>query len=313
MPVKFRLFLQADGSWQHCRDLEFGRDYTLGRSRSSDIVVIDEHCSRTHLKFFAVGKAWFVEEQDASNPTFIENERVRDPRRLNIGDVISIGNQTLILFTDSDVVERGHISSLLHHIKHDDGVTRATAEQDLVEYYFQQLYALAKRRSNGLDGRAEDAEDAVVSAWASFFQAMENGRLQQLENRTDLWKVLATFTIRKVIRQRDRQNAKKRDSKRTVTDSALSGPGKSDEVHHPGIEGVADAALNHELEVAFQECVQTFLDQLDEHLLEVVEMSLSGMSNQEISQRLNCSERTIKRRIAEVRKLWDQFDSGQDA
>ena len=325
----FRLFIHADGTWRHCLDLAAGREYTLGRSRSNDIVVDDEHCSRVHLRFYDVENAWVVEEQDASNPTFVENERLGTSRTLEVGNVISIGMQTLLLFSDQETVQqgtvqrdsgqrdsgqrdsgqRGDVTSWLGHIKHDGGEARSRAQQDLVERYFQRLCDLAKRRSEGLDGRVEDAEDAVVSAWASFFLAVEKGRLSRLENRTDLWKVLATFTVRKVIRQRERQSAKRRDSKRTVTDAALS---NTNSETGNGIERLADESVNHELEVAFQESIEMFLGQLDEELREIVEMNFAGLSNHEIAERQNCSERTIKRRIAEIRKAWGRFESSKE-
>src|SRR5215212_4533354 len=79
--------------------------------------------------------------------------------------------------------------------------------QGLWERYFRQVVALARRRLEGVPRRAADEEDVALSAFDSFCRAAEQGRFPRLEDRGDLWQVLAMLTKRKAadLRQSERR------------------------------------------------------------------------------------------------------------
>jgi DNA-binding CsgD family transcriptional regulator len=70
----------------------------MGRAASSDVPIEwDDRVSRTHAKLERVGREWSIEDDGLSrNGTFVNEERVRGPRRLRDGDVVRAGHTTLV-------------------------------------------------------------------------------------------------------------------------------------------------------------------------------------------------------------------------
>jgi len=70
----------------------------IGRAASSEIPIEwDDRVSRTHAKIERVGREWSVEDDGLSrNGTFVNEERVRGPRRLRDGDMVRAGHTTLV-------------------------------------------------------------------------------------------------------------------------------------------------------------------------------------------------------------------------
>jgi hypothetical protein len=89
--------------------------------------------------------------------------------------------------------EDGSISGWINQLKAGDDA----AVQKLWQAYFQRLVALARAKLRGVPRRAEDEEDAALSAFDSFCRGAEQGRFPQLNNRDDLWRLLVLITSRK--------------------------------------------------------------------------------------------------------------------
>src|SRR5947209_6959177 len=70
----------------------------------------------------------------------------------------------------------------------------------LWDRYFHRLVGLARKRLGGTPRRAADEEDVALSAFDSFCRNAEQGRFPDLADRDSLWRVLATFTLRKAAR-----------------------------------------------------------------------------------------------------------------
>ncbi|MFN8707419.1 MAG: ECF-type sigma factor, partial [Planctomyces sp.] len=90
------------------------------------------------------------------------------------------------------------------------------AAQVLVDRYMLRLTALAQSRLSRMLARRLDADDIVLSAWRSFFVAVNRSRLQ-VPDDDNLWPLLATFTLRKLQRQAQRQLADRRDMARDAS------------------------------------------------------------------------------------------------
>src|SRR5436190_22795008 len=84
------------------------------------------------------------------------------------------------------------------------------AVQGLWERYYRAVIALARRRLGDLPRRAADEEDVALSAFDSFCRAAEQGRFPRLEDRDDLWQVLAMLTKRKAADLRQSERRQKR-------------------------------------------------------------------------------------------------------
>src|SRR5579883_2087524 len=87
--------------------------------------------------------------------------------------------------------------------------------------YFQRLVRLAGARLPAHCRRAFDEEDVALSAFQSFCDRAGRGQFPRLNDRDDLWRVLATITVRKALDTMRHQVRQKRGGGRVLGESAL--------------------------------------------------------------------------------------------
>jgi pSer/pThr/pTyr-binding forkhead associated (FHA) protein len=70
----------------------------IGRASDSAVAIEwDDRVSRTHAKLERVGREWSIEDDGLSrNGTYVNEERVRGPRRLRDGDMLRAGHTTIV-------------------------------------------------------------------------------------------------------------------------------------------------------------------------------------------------------------------------
>jgi pSer/pThr/pTyr-binding forkhead associated (FHA) protein len=70
----------------------------IGRATDSEVAIEwDDRVSRTHAKLERVGREWSIEDDGLSrNGTYVNEERVRGPRRLRDGDMLRAGHTTIV-------------------------------------------------------------------------------------------------------------------------------------------------------------------------------------------------------------------------
>jgi RNA polymerase sigma factor (sigma-70 family) len=181
-----------------------------------------------------------------------------------------------------------------------------TAAQRLWERYFRQLVELARARYGGARRRAADEEDAALSAFDSFCRGAAAGRFPQLCDRDNLWPLLVVITARKVIDARNYETRQRRGGGKVRGESArLNAVGRSDR------GGGINLAVGHEPTPAFvaevAEQTQRLLDALGtEELRKVAVLKMEGYTNAEIAKRMGCVERTVERRLKQIRGLLER-------
>lgn len=169
--------------------------------------------------------------------------------------------------------------------------------------YFERLVALARRRLAPLARREADEEDVALSALHSFHRGVLARKFPRLEDRHDLWKILATITIRKAVALRRRHFSKKRGGGKTRGESAFdSHSPQADE--RGGIEQVLGAEPNPEMAAILAEQCELLFGRLDESHKSVALLKTGGLCNLEIAEELNLSLRTVERRLDRVRQIW---------
>jgi RNA polymerase sigma factor (sigma-70 family) len=185
----------------------------------------------------------------------------------------------------------------------------AAAAQPLWERYHRQLVALARQRLQASRRRAADEEDVVQSAFHSFFEGVTRGRFPQLDDRDNLWRLLVVITARKAIDQVAHENCKRRGGGTVHVEPRIS-PGESgwDEA---AIEQVVGAEPTPEFAAQVAEQYQRLLDLLGdpgdpERLRQVAVLKMEGHTNDEIAGRLNCSIRTVARKLDTIRNVWSK-------
>ncbi|MGP2495555.1 FHA domain-containing protein FhaB/FipA [Schaalia turicensis] len=69
----------------------------IGRSPASTLVLEDEYASGRHARLQPSEQGWWIEDLSSRNGTFVDDERLSEPRLLHSGDVVRIGQTTFEL------------------------------------------------------------------------------------------------------------------------------------------------------------------------------------------------------------------------
>jgi DNA-directed RNA polymerase specialized sigma24 family protein len=150
--------------------------------------------------------------------------------------------------------------------------------------FVRRLVLLAATQFNRRHRRLADPESAVQSAFGAFFQGVDAGRYE-LESWDAVWGLLATITVHKCGRRRERLGARCRDVLRTV-----GGLGAGDAHPDP-----LDRAPRPDEAAVLNEAVEAWLKGLPPLDREVVELGLQDRPDEEIAHQLGRSARTVRR------------------
>ena len=166
------------------------------------------------------------------------------------------------------------------------------AAQPIWEKYFCRLVRLARIHLKGSSRRVVDEEDVVVCAFDSFCRGAERGRFPKLDDSTDLWRVLVTITERKAINQVKYISRKKR--------SPSGGTVVFSDAEHFQLISPSPWFCARVAEL-YLELVGSLRD---DGLRSVAVWKMEGYSNEEIGTKLDCSLRTVERKLALIRQSW---------
>src|SRR5262245_22932468 len=98
------------------------------------------------------------------------------------------------------------------------------AAQQLWEAYYRRLVGLARKKLEGRVRLVGDEEDVALSAFKSLCRGIERGRYPQLADRNDLWNVLVTITLHKVLHLvRDEAREKRGGGRQPLASDARDG------------------------------------------------------------------------------------------
>src|SRR5262245_57745560 len=106
----------------------------------------------------------------------------------------------------------GSVTGLFERLREGD----AAAARGLWEHFLPRLLGLARKTLAGRPQQVADADDAVQSAFASFYQRVERRQFPGHLDRDDLWNLLGLITVRKVRKQARREKAQKRGGGRII-------------------------------------------------------------------------------------------------
>jgi DNA-directed RNA polymerase specialized sigma24 family protein len=200
----------------------------------------------------------------------------------------------------------GSVTGAFDDLRSKDPAVRDAAARLIWDRYFCDLLTLAR---NNLDKRIRlrmSEEDVAQSMFKSFCLRQQRGEFQ-LAGRDELWKLLVTITIRKA---RNAAKAQRRDKRDIAREQTLPGNGEA---------GTADwlleqieAADPSPLEAAvLNEALERRLKALtNPELREIALWRLEGHTNGEIAGRLDCTERSVERKLTRIRSLWKSYDDG---
>lgn len=159
-----------------------------------------------------------------------------------------------------------------------------TAARKLFDRYCEKLMRLARRRIGQRMASRIDPEDAVQSAFRTFFARVKSDQFT-FEGESDLFKLLVRLTVNKTLRQIAYHRAAKRDPGRET------GQGPEDGL----LDQLTAVEPLPEVQVALLEEFERFLTQLPEFDRKVLELKFEGYTTAEIAAKLGSYERKIRR------------------
>lgn len=187
----------------------------------------------------------------------------------------------------------------------------ADAAQRLWDRYFERLVTLAGRKLPAHACRAFDEEDVALSALRCFHQAAAAGRYPQLRDKDSLWSLLVVITARKARSYLRRDQRKKRGAGAVRGESGFAPAAGDPEL--AGIEQVVGAEPTPEFAAQTAEECQRLLGLLNDNTLRTIALrKLEGFTVEQIADQLECTTRTVQRRLTMIRTLWTEAQATCD-
>jgi RNA polymerase sigma factor (sigma-70 family) len=179
------------------------------------------------------------------------------------------------------------------------------AAERIFDRYFDKIVRLARSNLRKSRRRAADEEDVALQALASFFRGASDGRFSELKDRHDLWRLLATITIRKAAAQVRSEQRHKRGNGLVRGESVFVRT--AEEARHSGLEDTEGPDPTPELVATMVENCQRLLDRLPDDTLRAVALyRLQGFTQEEIAKKIGRAEETVLRKLRRIREIWTQ-------
>ncbi|HUG35224.1 MAG TPA: FHA domain-containing protein [Anaerolineales bacterium] len=95
--AQFQLIMRSGPTPGAAFTLE-GDQMTIGRDSSNEITINDSEVSRRHARLTFQGGKYVLEDLGSTNGTFVNGQRLAGPRVLKAGEVVSFGEQIVLVF-----------------------------------------------------------------------------------------------------------------------------------------------------------------------------------------------------------------------
>jgi len=189
------------------------------------------------------------------------------------------------------------------------GGSRAT--ERLWDLYFQRMVQVARRKLHGSNRLVADEEDVALSAFNSFCQGFRLGRFEQAEQTRNLWPLLVTLTLNKAVDHLRRESRLKRSAANRNSGPAELATQPATTSDTPVWTDLISTQPTPEMIAAANESFERLLDSLDQTgdstLRYVALQSMVGSTTSEIATQLECTPRTVQRKLATVWTIWERI------
>ncbi len=183
----------------------------------------------------------------------------------------------------------GSITGLIGRMRSGD----EHAAQRIWDRYSPRLAALAKKRLPAWHDCMVSGDDVANNAMCSVIMGLRNGQFPELQDRDDLWGILACITVRKAINEAKNANREKR---------------RPDGAIVPLDENILASDLAPDVGLAAAEEFDRLIDCLrkkDPLLATIALWKFEGYTIREIAKRVGCSSRRIARKLDLIRMIWE--------
>ncbi|MCA9212296.1 MAG: hypothetical protein KDB27_04460 [Planctomycetales bacterium] len=179
------------------------------------------------------------------------------------------------------------------------------AANALWHQYFGRLVDLARKKLGQVPKRVADEEDAALSVFRCVCDGASRGAFEKLDNREDLWQILAAITARKAIDQKRRLGSDKRGSGNVRGESVFYQP--SADANQGGIQTFFSAGPSPDFLVSLAEEHQRMISMLnDEKLIRIATAKMEGSTNAEIAMQLDITVQGVERKLQRIRDNWSR-------
>ena len=216
--------------------------------------------------------------------TVVQSEKHFDPKNPTM-------NSTELPNDSENVDTSGSITRWIDLFR----IGNAEAAEQIWNRYFISIVSVARAKLGMIPSGTLDAEDIALSAFHTLYRAASANQLPDMQDRGGLWQSLILITAGKVLDAKRREFSQKRGG------TAI----EKTPVHL--VDLIQEDEQDPALAALFTEQFESLLNLLEEReLQEIAILKLEGFTNDEIANRLDCGERTVKRRLAVIRRIWEE-------
>jgi DNA-directed RNA polymerase specialized sigma24 family protein len=199
--------------------------------------------------------------------------------------------------TDHQAEPTGSMTLLLKDwTSNEDEISRRVQAE-----YFPRLRRLSQKLLQGLTAANTEADDVVQSAVMSFCLYMRREQAGSDKDRDDVWRLLAHIAACKAARRRQRQTRGLRDGRLLSMTDASAGNSEF------RLEDYLEELTGDDIDLVVRDAIE----HLDESLQPIALMVMHGQSQQEISEILGVSRRTVVRKFDLVKRLLSTLLDGE--
>ena len=168
------------------------------------------------------------------------------------------------------------------------------AVRQFVDQYGGVMRAVADKHLSPAVRRRIEADDVVQSVFRTFFRRARIGQFE-LPDSDSLWRLLCAITLTKVREQVRFQSRAKRGLKREVSID------RGDDDSGGGLSQLGPSAGPTPAEAAaFADQFRILIESLDPEERQIVSFKLEDMTNDQVAEKLGCSERTVRRLLKNI-------------
>jgi RNA polymerase sigma factor (sigma-70 family) len=181
---------------------------------------------------------------------------------------------------------------------------RPEAVDAIWQRYYQRVLAVARRRlRQGPHQAVEDGEDVALSALYALAAGAAQGQFDHLNDRSELWRILAAITAQRADRHRRWHGRQKRNG--PMSSQGING---QDPAPDDLLALIAGRDPSPELAAILREQREQLLDALPDPILcQIAEWRIEGLTHAQIAAKLGCAVRTVERKVERIRQLWERI------
>jgi DNA-directed RNA polymerase specialized sigma24 family protein len=184
------------------------------------------------------------------------------------------------------------------------------AAQRLWDTYFLRMVEAARTKLHGTFSRMADEEDIALSAFKSFCRGTRDGQFPQVLEHDDPWPLLLALTKHKAVDLVRFERRVKRGGPGVKCSESPNSDAAAD--HDVSLSQLIGKEPDPQLTIQLAEDCQDLLDRLSDTILRAIALwKLEGFTTEEIAAKLDCTTRTVERKLQIIRRHWNRDEAFQ--